>query len=149
MGLTTRMYMKRRAGAIFRENPLFGGGPGVIYEKRMNWRTMKMEPMPYMDDSYLYPLSVGGVVGYSLIWLCYIAFVGTSIYAVRRLRHPLHKCLAVVPLAKFAWLLITSPVMWWLVDRFHVAAFAVATGMSMALVYHERIHGSDVPVVDL
>jgi hypothetical protein len=35
------------------------------------------------------------------------------------------------------------------VDRFHVAAFSIMVAMSLALVYHEKMNGSDVPVLDI
>ncbi|MCH8274600.1 MAG: hypothetical protein IH851_07410 [Armatimonadetes bacterium] len=147
-GLTLRMYRKRLAQAEFYENPLFGGGPGVILGYTTDWQTLKRVPISYLDDSFIYPLSVGGIAGYSMIWFCYITFVGAGIYAFRRLRNRLHRALAAVPLGMFVFLTICIPVMWWLVDRFHIAAFALMTAMSLALVHHERVHGSDVPVVD-
>jgi hypothetical protein len=146
-GLTLRQNLVRQAQAIFNENPLFGGGPGVRFGKEMRWQEMEEVPIAFIDNSWMYPLAVGGLVGMSLILLCYFSMSGACVVAYLKLRNPLHRSLALVPIAMFVFLLICSPVTWWLVDRFHVAAFAVSVAMVLSLVYHEKMHGSDEPVV--
>jgi hypothetical protein len=48
-----------------------------------------------------------------------------------------------------AWLLVCSPVNWWMVDRYHIAAFSIGAGMVVALVYHEKVNGADEPVIPI
>jgi hypothetical protein len=57
--------------------------------------------------------------------------------------------MASVPALYMLWLFICSPVTWWLIDRYHVAAQAMMVAMALALVYHEKVNGSDVPVLDI
>jgi hypothetical protein len=36
-----------------------------------------------------------------------------------------------------------------MVDRFHVAAFSFAVGIAYALVYYEKVNGSEKPVIEV
>ncbi|MCW5947488.1 MAG: O-antigen ligase family protein [Fimbriimonadales bacterium] len=148
-GLVYRMHRLNQAQAIFNENPIFGGGPGTQFGTALNWETMENVPISSIDNSWLFPMSVGGLVGMGLILGCYAAFIIACIGAVIKLRNPLHRCIAFVPLCQMVWLFICSPVNWWMVDRFHIAAMSIFVGMALALVYHERVHGSDVSFIDL
>jgi hypothetical protein len=148
-GLTFRMNQLRQARAIFAQNPIFGAGPGAHFGTRVNYQFIETEFVVFIDNSWMYPMAVGGIVGMSLILLCYASFVGLSIWALLRLRHPLHRALAAVPLGQMAWLLVCSPVNWWMVDRYHIAAFSIGVGMVMALCYWEKANGSEQAVIDL
>ncbi|MBA3725278.1 MAG: O-antigen ligase family protein [Armatimonadetes bacterium] len=147
-GITYRMRLLRQAEAIFEQNPLFGGGPGVWFGTTVN-RQFETDFIAFIDNSWTYPLAVGGLVGMALILSCYASFVWLTIWAFLRLRNPFHRALCSVPLGHMAWLLVCSPVNWWMVDRFHVAAFSVGVGMVTALVYYEKINGSDTSVIDV
>lgn len=148
-GLVFRMHRLRQAEAIFNENPWFGGGPGTQYGTNFDWTTLENLPLASIDNSWLFPLSVGGITGMSLILGCYITFLVALIGAIKKLRNPLHRCIAFVPICQMIWLLICSPVNWWMVDRFHIGALSIFVGFALALVYHEQVNGSDVPIVDL
>ena len=148
-GLTFRMNQLRQAQAIFALNPVFGGGPGVHFGTRVGSQYLETEFVAFIDNSWMYPMAVGGLMGMGLILLCHGSFVALSIWALLRLRHPFHRALAAVPLGQIAWLLVCSPVNWWLVDRYHIAAFSVGVGMVIALVYHEKVNGSEEPVLPL
>jgi hypothetical protein len=148
-GLTYRMQLLRQAGTIFAQNPLFGGGPGVHFGSRVNYRMLETEFIIYIDNSWMYPMAVGGLVAITLILLSYGSLVGLAIWAWFRLKHPFHRALAMVPVGQMAWLLVCSPVNWWMVDRFHIAAFSLAAGMALALVYFEKVNGSERPVIPL
>jgi hypothetical protein len=110
---------------------------------------MENVPISSIDNSWLFPLSVGGLVGMGLILGCYAAFLIACLGAIGRLRNPLHRCIAAVPICQMVWLFICSPVNWWMVDRYHIAVLSIFVGAALALVYHEKVHGSDVPFIDL
>jgi hypothetical protein len=143
------MNQLRQARAIFAQNPIFGAGPGAHFGTRVNYQFFETEFVVFIDNSWMYPMAVGGIVGMGLILFCYASFVGLSIWALLRLRHPMHRALAAVPLGQMAWLLVCSPVNWWMVDRYHIAAFSIGVGMVMALVYWEKVNGSEQAVLDL
>lgn len=147
-GLTTRMNRQRQAMVVFRENPVFGAGPGVRFGYEFDWQQMQQSYISFMDNSWVFPLAVGGLVGLGLIMACYIAFMWATIAAYIKLRNPLHKALALIPIGIYLFLLTCSTVTWWMVDRYHVAVFAFAAALALALVHHERVNGSDVPVID-
>lgn len=147
-GLTLRYYRNREAEAIFLQNPLIGGGPGIRFGYEFDWTILQNVPITQLDNSFLYPLAVGGLIGLGLILFTYTAMIIVTVRAMIRLRNPLHKALAFVPLGSFMFMAICSWVTWWLVDRFHVAAFAVMVGVAVALVRHEEVHGSETPVVN-
>ncbi|MDQ2986976.1 MAG: O-antigen ligase family protein [Armatimonadota bacterium] len=146
-GLTYRMKLLTRAGTIFAQNPWFGGGPGVHFGRRVNYQLLETEFIIFIDNSWMYPMAVGGLVAISLIVLSYVSLVVLVILALTRLRHPLHRALAAVPLGQMAWLLVCSPVNWWMVDRFHIASFALGAGMVLALAYYEKVNGSERAVI--
>lgn len=146
-GLTKRMFQARQAEAVFLKNPLVGGGPGTRFGTEFRWEDRVWAWVTWLDNSWIYPLAVGGIVGLLMILSCYLFACAFCIWAYSRLKNPLHRSLALVPPAMYIFLLICSPVTWWMVDRFHVAAFAIATGLIAALVYHEKIHGSEEPVI--
>ena len=148
-GIAFRARRLRQAEAVWRANPLVGGGPGVTFGQDVDWTQFETTFVTFIDNSWTYPTAVGGLVGMSLILLCYACFIGGCIYAYIRLRHPFHRALAVVPLAHMAWLLVCSPVNWWMVDRYHVAAFSFAVGLVYALVYYEKVNGSEKPVIEV
>lgn len=147
-GLVDRQRLLRQAEYFIYSDPLFGNGPGTIFGYDWDWDNRENIPLPFVDNSWLYPLAVVGLVGFVGIMLVYIAFVAANIWAIGKLRNPLHRSIAFVPLVLLVFLLISSTVTWWLVDRFHVAAFALGVAISLALVYHEQRNGSDVPVVE-
>jgi hypothetical protein len=138
----------RQAGFFFYQNPMFGGGPGTIFDYSFDWDNMVNVPMPFMDNSIMYPAAVGGIVAVALIGFCYICFTALNLWALGRLRNPLHRALAAIPLCYLVFLLVCAWVTWWMVDRFHITMFATTTAISLALVYHERINGSDQSIVD-
>ena len=148
-GLTFRMNQLRQAETMFMENPLFGAGPGVHFGLTVNYQYIETDFIAFIDNSWMYPMAVGGLVGMGLILASYASFVGLSIWALLRLRNPFHRALAAVPLGQMAWLLVCSPVNWWMVDRYHIAAFSVGVGMVLALVYYEKVNGSEQPVIPL
>lgn len=148
-GLVYRMHRLRQAEVIFRENPVFGGGPGTQFGQVMDLEKFESVPITSIDNSWLFPLSVGGLLGMGLILGCYAAFVVACLTAALKLRNPLHRALAFVPLGQVAWLLVCSPFNWWMVDRFHVAALSIFVGVVLALANHERVHGSEEPFIDL
>jgi len=148
-GLTYRMQLLRQAGTIFAQNPLFGGGPGVHFGQRVNYQLLETEFIIYIDNSWMYPMAVGGIVAITLIVLSYASLVGLAIWAWTRLKHPFHRALAMVPVGQMAWLLVCSPVNWWMVDRFHIASFSVGAAMALALVYFEKVNGSEDAVIPL
>jgi len=148
-GIDERLFHLRRAEAIFLEHPILGGGPGVRFGWEFQWDTLENLPITFIDNSWLYPLAVGGVVGMGLILLCYAGFLYALVKSYFQLRNPFHKALAAVPALYMLWLFICSPVTWWLIDRYHVAALAIFVAMTLALVHHEKVHGSDVPVIDI
>ncbi|HWP31514.1 MAG TPA: O-antigen ligase family protein [Fimbriimonadales bacterium] len=148
-GLLGRERLLREGYVIFKENPLFGGGPGTIFGYRIEWTNWTTVPLPFVDNSWLYPLAVVGIVGFSGIMLVYLSFIGANIWALQKLRNPLHRALAGIPMAFLVgFLLPSSFVTWWLVDRFHVAAYSIGVAVALALVYHEKKYGSDIPVVE-
>lgn len=148
-GLVFRMHRLRQAEATFNENPWFGGGPGTQFGTNFNWALMEYQPLASIDNSWLFPLSVGGITGMLLIMGCHITFFVVVVGAICKLRNPLHRCIAFVPICQMIWLLICSPVTWWMVDRFHIAALSIFVGFALAMVYHEQVNGSDSPIVDL
>jgi O-antigen ligase len=148
-GLTYRQNQLRQARVMFAENPLFGAGPGVYFGQTVNYQMIETEFVAFIDNSWMYPMAIGGLMGMGLILASYGSFVCLSIWAFLRLRNPFHRALAAVPLGQMAWLLVCSPVNWWMVDRYHIAAFSVGVGMVLALVYHEKVNGSDQPVIPL
>jgi hypothetical protein len=147
-GVLYRMRLLRQAEAIFDQNPLFGGGPGIWYGTTINAQ-FETDFIAFIDNSWMYPLSVGGLVGMALILGSYISLIGVAIWSFLRLRNPFHRALCAVPLGQMAWLLVCSPVNWWMVDRFHIAAFSICVGMDAALVFFERVNGSDATIIDL
>jgi hypothetical protein len=148
-GLTFRMNQLRQAQAIFAQNPLFGAGPGAHFGTRVNYQFLETEFVAFIDNSWMYPMAVGGLVGMGLILLCYGSFVALTLWALFRLKNPFHRALAGVPLGQMAWLLVCSPVNWWMVDRYHIASFSVGVGMVLALVYHEKVHGSEAAAIPI
>lgn len=148
-GLVYRMHRLRQAEVIFRENPIFGGGPGTQFGQVMDMEKFESVPISSIDNSWLFPLSVGGLLGMGLILGCYAAFVIACITAIVKLRNPLHRAIAFVPLGQVAWLLVCSPFNWWMIDRFHVASLSIFVGFVLALVYHEKVHGSEESFIDL
>ncbi|RMG24091.1 MAG: O-antigen ligase domain-containing protein [Armatimonadetes bacterium] len=148
-GIDERLFHLRRAEAIWRQYPILGAGPGVRFGWEFQWDTLENLPITFIDNSWLYPLAVGGVVGMALILLCYAGFLYAIVTSYLQLRNPFHKALAAVPAIYMLWLFICSPVTWWLIDRYHVAAQAIMVAMALALVYHEKVNGSDVPVIDV
>jgi O-antigen ligase len=148
-GLTYRQNQLRQAGVMFSENPIFGAGPGVYFGQTVNYQMIETEFVAFIDNSWMYPMAIGGLAGMGLILACYASFVGLSIWAFVRLKNPFHKALAAVPIGQMAWLLVCSPVNWWMVDRYHIAAFSVGAGMVVALIYHEKVNGSEDPVIPL
>jgi O-antigen ligase len=148
-GLTYRQNQLRQANIMFSERPVFGAGPGVYFGQTVNYQMIETEFVAFIDNSWMYPMAIGGLVGMGLILACYGSFVGLSIWAFLRLKNPFHKALAAVPLGQMAWLLVCSPVNWWMVDRYHIAAFSIGAGMVVALVYHEKVNGADEPVIPI
>ncbi len=148
-GLGFRLHRKRRAEAIWRENPLFGGGPGVIFGYEVNWATGEVGAIVAhgMDDSLIYPLAIGGLVGAVLLWGNFLTFFVVALYAFTKLRHPFHRALAIAPIGHFVYIMMCVPVTWWLIDRFHIAAFSMGVATSLALLYHEKMNGSEAPVI--
>jgi hypothetical protein len=148
-GLGFRVHRKRRAEAIWRENPLFGGGPGVTFGYEVNVATGEVGAIVAagMDDSLIYPLAIGGLVGGALLWGNFLVFFIVALYAFTKLRNPFHRALAMAPIGHFVYIMMCVPVTWWLIDRFHIAAFSMGVATSLALLYHERMNGSETPII--
>ncbi len=147
-GLITREREINVAIPYYLSNPLFGDGPGIIFQRFKIGDTTYLATRTWMDSSFWYILSTSGLVGFSLIWLCYLSMTGASIFAMLKLRNPLHKALAFAPVAVFLFVCVCFGVTSWFLDRTYTSAFAISVGLSLSLLYHEKIHGSEKPVVD-
>lgn len=147
-GLITRQREINIAIPYYLNNPLFGDGPGIIFQRFKIGETTDLATRTWMDSSFWYILSTSGLVGFFLIWLCYITMTVASIYAVVRLKNPVNKALAFAPIAVFIFVCVCFGVTSWFLDRTYTSAFAISVGLSLSLLYHEKIHGSEKPVVE-
>lgn len=147
-GLITREREISVAIPYYLSNPLFGDGPGIIFQRFKIGDTANLATRTWMDSSFWYILSTSGLVGFMLIWLCYISMTIATIYAILRLKNPVHKALAFAPVAMFLFVSVCFGVTSWFLDRTYTSVFAISVGLSLSLLYHEKVHGSEKPIVD-